>query len=79
MHYFTVISGKKLAIGAAVIAGVCVAAHTAWAAAGGVFASAAKRDLPIYCVQREEKVCSLTFDAAWDNGPMRKMISYLYL
>lgn len=70
---------KKLDIGAAVIAGVCVAAYTAWVAAGDVFVSEVKRDIPIYCVQCEEKVCSMTFDASWDNGPMRKMISYLYL
>lgn len=74
MHYFTVISGKKLAIGAAVVAGICVTVHAIWGAAGAVLVSATKRDLPIYSVERQEKVCSLTFDAAWGNGTMRKII-----
>ena len=74
MHYFAVISGKKLMIGAALIAGICVTAHAAWGAADTILASATKKDLPIYCVEREEKVCSLTFDAAWGNGIMRKII-----
>ncbi len=29
--------------------------------------SAAKRVLPIYCVQRDDRVVSLSFDAAWGN------------
>ena len=27
-----------------------------------------QRQLPIYCVEKDEKVASLTFDAAWGNG-----------
>ena len=34
---------------------------------GFVSASAAKRQLPIYSVEREEKVCAISFDAAWGN------------
>ena len=30
-----------------------------------VSAASTQRQLPIYCVQREDNVCSLTFDAAW--------------
>lgn len=31
--------------------------------------SGGKRDLPIYCVDKgDEKVVSLSFDAAWGNG-----------
>lgn len=31
--------------------------------------SGSKRDLPIYCVDKgDEKVVSLSFDAAWGNG-----------
>ena len=32
-----------------------------------VGASATQRQLPIYCVQREDKAVSLSFDAAWGN------------
>ena len=37
-----------------------------------VTTAAAERQLPVYCVQREDKVCSLTFDAAWGNAIMRR-------
>ena len=35
-----------------------------------VFESASpKRDLPIYCVDRgDEKICAISFDAAWGNS-----------
>ena len=31
-------------------------------------AAAASKELPIYCVDREDKVVALTFDAAWAEG-----------
>ena len=32
-------------------------------------ASSGKRDLPIYCVDKgDEKIASISFDAAWGNG-----------
>lgn len=36
-----------------------------------VRASATTRKLPIYCVQRDDKCVSLTFDAAWGNAILR--------
>lgn len=36
-----------------------------------VSASAAQRQLPIYCVQRDYKTCSLSFDAAWGDVILR--------
>ena len=38
-----------------------------------VTTSASERQLPIYCVQRDYKVCSLTFDAAWGEGSLRRL------
>ena len=32
-----------------------------------VGASASAKELPIYCVQRDNKAVSLTFDAAWGD------------
>jgi polysaccharide deacetylase family sporulation protein PdaB len=40
-------------------------------------ASAAPRELPIYSVQRDYKVCSLTFDAAWGNEDTGLLIEIL--
>ena len=39
--------------------------------------SAADRILPIYCVQTEEKLCSLSFDAAWGNEDTQTLIDIL--
>ncbi len=42
-----------------------------------VGASAAERKLPVYCVQRDGKYCSLTFDAAWGNEDTQQLIDIL--
>ena len=37
-----------------------------------------KRDLPIYCVDKgEEKICSVSFDAAWGNEDTEELIAIL--
>ena len=72
MYLFKVISGKKLLAGAGIVAGLCVTAHAVFSTVTDISVSAAQRDLPIYSVEREEKVCSLTFDAAWGSDIMRK-------
>ena len=40
-------------------------------------ASLATRKLPIYCVQRDDKCVSLTFDAAWGNEDTQQLIDIL--
>lgn len=42
-----------------------------------VGASAVTRQLPIYCVQRDQKLVSLTFDAAWGNEDTQQLIDIL--
>ncbi|MBQ3089565.1 MAG: polysaccharide deacetylase family protein [Oscillospiraceae bacterium] len=42
-----------------------------------VGAAAMERQIPIYCVQREEKLAALTFDAAWGNEDTEMLISIL--
>ena len=37
-----------------------------------VGASASARQLPIYCVQRDQKLVSISFDAAWGNAILRQ-------
>ena len=39
--------------------------------------AASDRELPIYCVQRDNKAVSLTFDAAWGNEDTETLISIL--
>lgn len=42
-----------------------------------ISASKTERQLPIYCVKRDDKVVSLTFDAAWGNEDTQQLIDIL--
>ncbi len=77
MRYITVISGKKLLMGVLAVIGVCAVGFALLRPGGIVATAAATRDLPIYSVEREEKVCSLTFDAAWGNEDTQQLIDIL--
>ncbi len=39
--------------------------------------SASKRELPVYCVQQDEKLVALSFDAAWGNEDTETLIDIL--
>lgn len=36
-------------------------------------AAATNRQLPIYCVQRDQKMVAISFDAAWGDGRERRL------
>ena len=42
-----------------------------------VGAAATNRQLPIYCVQRDQKMLSISFDAAWGNEDTQQLIDIL--
>ena len=62
-------------LGAALVSAAIFAAVQAPAA---VTAAATQRQLPIYCVERDQKVCSISFDAAWGDGSMRLLCFALF-
>ena len=39
--------------------------------------AASKRDLPVYCVQRDDKLIAISFDAAWGNEDPQTLIDIL--
>lgn len=39
--------------------------------------AASKRDLPVYCVQRDDKLIAISFDAAWGNEDTQTLIDIL--
>ena len=59
---------------AAAVAACLLAAAVMFGAvnAPAVVASATQRQLPIYCVQRDQKMVSISFDAAWGNVILRQ-------
>ena len=42
-----------------------------------VGASASARQLPIYCVQRDQKLVAISFDAAWGNEDTQQLIDIM--
>ncbi len=63
----------------AVVACVLAAAAMFWTVNNPavVGTAATTRQLPIYCVQRDQKMASLSFDAAWGNEDTQQLIDIL--
>jgi polysaccharide deacetylase family sporulation protein PdaB len=61
-----------------ILAFICGAVILNWDTTISVFSSLTpKRDLPIYCVDKQEKVISISFDAAWGNEDTQELIDIL--
>ena len=65
--YITILAGVLMAAG--VFLAVTVPA--------AVSASATERQLPIDCVNRDQKVCSISFDAAWGDASTQSLVDIL--
>ena len=72
---FLVLRRKTLTVGAALLAAAAI--FGAVNAPAAVRASVATRQLPIYCVERDQKVCSISFDAAWWADNTQKILDVL--
>lgn len=72
----TLKSHKKLVSGIAMVAVICLMFY-AVNAPQIVGVAATERVLPIYCVERDNKCVSLTFDAAWGNEDTQMLIDIL--
>ena len=72
---FLILKRKWLTLAAAGLAAAAIFAAVNYPAA--VSASTATRQLPIYCVQRDQKVCSISFDAAWGADNTQKILDVL--
>ena len=69
---FLILKRRHLALLCAVAVSAAVLAAASLAPAA-VSVAASQRQLPIYCVARDQKVCSISFDAAWADGRMRRL------
>ncbi len=72
---FLVLRRKTLTVGAALLAAAAI--FGAVNAPAAVRASVATRQLPIYCVERDQKVCSISFDAAWGADNTQRILDVL--
>ena len=48
-----------------------------WGNTLSVIENSVKRDLPIYCVDKKEKICAISFDAAWGAEDTPTLIKIL--
>ena len=77
MHIrFVLMKKRYLAVFCGILA--CAAIFAAVnSAPRAVSASAVVRQLPIYCVERDQKVCAISFDAAWGADNTGKILDVL--
>ena len=72
---FLVIRRRWLAAAGTAVMAAAILWAVNWPAAVDV--SASVRQLPIYCVQREQKLVAISFDAAWGNEDTQQLIDIL--
>ncbi len=72
---FWLISKKKVTIALCLLVAAAMFGLINHPAFVGV--TATTRELPIYCVQRDQKVVALSFDAAWGNEDTQELIEIL--
>ena len=68
---------KRTAVMIAAAAICCVIGCLLTDSGQAVAAAALQRQLPIYCVEKDYKVASLSFDAAWGNEDTQQLIDIL--
>lgn len=68
---------KLKTVGVILSAVTAVMVITTFVSSGALSVMKTERDLPIYCVDKLEKVLSLTFDAAWGNEDTQTIIDIL--
>ena len=68
---------RRKALGSIALALAVAAIFWAVNSPAVIGASASSRELPIYCVRRDNKAVSLTFDAAWGNEDTQQLIDIL--
>ncbi len=72
-----ILGRKQLGIiGLALVLAVAVAFACFWRA-DVVAAERAQKLLPVYCVETDQKICAISFDAAWGNEDTEQLIEIL--
>lgn len=72
-----VVTAKKLLSSVLVFAALLAAICLNYNQAKSVFNNESSRKLPIYNVQRDDKVCAISFDAAWGNEDTHDLVEIL--
>ena len=70
-----VVKHKNITLLAGLLAACAIFYAVSYPSAVGAYAT--DRQLPIYCVEKDQKVCSISFDAAWGNEDTQTLIDIL--
>lgn len=77
MKFFIFTKQRLMILGCCVIACILAVSICLSSYSGVVSASTTERKIPIYCVEKEEKVVSISFDAAWGNEQTQTLLDIL--
>jgi len=77
MKIYTLTKNKILLVLSCVLLGAIALTVTFRTTAKIVAASSEPRDIPIYCVQRDDKKVAISFDAAWGNEQTETLLQIL--
>ncbi len=77
MKLFILTKGKLVAIGCCVLTLILTTFLSVRGISAVSTAAASSKKIPIYYVQKEEKVVSLSFDAAWGNEQTQDLLNIL--
>ena len=77
MKVITLTKKSMIMLLSCVLVCVCVANVVIATTVKAVSTVSEKRDIPIYCVDRKERVISISFDAAWGNEQTNTLLDIL--
>lgn len=77
MKIFILTRKRLMAIGAALAVVFCIGAANLAKGDEAVATNAEQRNIPIYCVESDEKKVSISFDAAWGNEQTQSLLDTL--
>lgn len=77
MKFFVFTKQRLLILGCCIITCILAVSICFSSYSGVVSASTTERKIPIYCVEKEEKVVSISFDAAWGNEQTQTLLDIL--
>ncbi|MBQ4100526.1 MAG: polysaccharide deacetylase family protein, partial [Oscillospiraceae bacterium] len=74
---YLVISKKRLVLIAIFLCGILAVLFTSLSATSVITANSGARKIPIYSVERDDRKIALTFNVAWDDKDVRKVLDIL--
>lgn len=72
-----ILGRKQLGLLAGIVIAILIVFGICFWQADAVMTERANKLLPVYCVEKDEKICAISFDAAWGNEDTEQLIEIL--